>query len=290
VQKFYILLAAAIFLSLYSFLGMLLLPLPGGSKAVKRIKSLKGSEKKQQYILKPLTQAIANFISMSPYKRKLMVEALEEAEIDMSPEEYMAQALVKALVTAAGIPAFILLGIPVASGGCAFLAVAVYFRERGKIEDRIKKFKEEIMRELPRFIRTFSNSLRTTNDKRKIFETYRKVAGKALRRHIDILISEFETLNNVEEALRRFDARINIPQLSSFIDGVIGESRGIDQNTFFAIMEENMKSLAMENIRREIQKRPGKFRAATWAVAACGMLMYVAPVIDTIVQGLDVMK
>ncbi len=88
----------------------------------------------------------------------------------------------------------------------------------------------------------------------------RKIAGDDFKYDLDILITDLKT-GNTEDALQRFDERVNIPQLSTFISGVIGTSKGIDQETFFlSLMEQEMKILARENIKREIAKRPGKIK------------------------------
>ncbi|RCX10415.1 Flp pilus assembly protein TadB [Anaerobacterium chartisolvens] len=279
--------AAVSFAGMYAFLtAVFSIPSRKTKIALKRIKS--SDDKKPglyDMLLSPLVKKAADLIRLQPHKRNKLSVGLKKAGIGMEPEEYIAQAAVKSLLTACAGLLFILLGIPSAAMGCIFLSIAMYFKEKGKVDTVLKKTNEKILKELPRFIRTFSHSLKGTDDIIKIFETYRKVAGKAFQYDLDVLITDLK-IGNHEEALKRFDERLNIPQLSTFVSGIIGTSKGIDQNTFFAFMEENMKTLARENLRRELQKRPGRFKAATWAVAGCGLLMYVAPVISSIADGL----
>ena len=95
---------------------------------------------------------------------------------------------------------------------------------------------------------------------------------------------------NMEEALRRFDDSIYIPQLSTFISGVIGTSKGIDQKTFFFMMEQNMIVLYRENMKREMAKRPGKLKLATISVGVCMFLIYVVPMGLQLKTGLAIFK
>lgn len=287
-----LLLAIAVFIFMYVLLSEALHIPSGRSKRVlDKIKI--GREKKQkklvQSLMDPLVKAISKLVRISEYKRNKYSLGLKKLGESISPEEYVARAITKSVLIAFSSIFFIFIGFPIPSIGCIMLSVMTYFNEIKKIDTYLKKNSEQILKELPRFIRTFSHSLKGTDDIIKIFETYRKVAGKAFQYDLDVLITDLK-IGNHEEALRKFDERLNIPQLSTFISGVIGTSKGIEQNTFFVFMEENMKALARENIRRELQKRPAKFSKVTWAVAGCGLLMYIVPVIGSLIKGLEVLK
>ncbi len=104
-----------------------------------------------------------------------------------------------------------------------------------------------------------------------------------------MLITEMKS-GNIEDALRRFDERVNVSQLSTFISGVIGTSKGIDQRTFFFMMEQNMKVLFRENMKREMAKRPPKMKMAAFSVAICMALMYIVPMALQITSGLAIFK
>ena len=286
------LLAIVTFIFLYDFLTIILnIPSNKSKRALEKIKigSNKNQKKAGQSLLNPVVKRLSKIIKITEYKKNKLSVGLKKIGINISPEEYMAQAIVKSLLIAMCSIIFILIKFPIPSIGCVLLSIMTYFNEVRKIDIELKKTSDQVLKELPRFIRTFSHSLKGTDDIIKIFETYRKVAGKAFQYDLDVLITDLK-IGNHEEALRKFDERLNISQLSTFISGVIGTSKGIDQNTFFVFMEENMKALARENLRRELQKRPGKFNKATWAVAGCGLLMYIIPVASSLIKGLDVLK
>ncbi|WP_313559187.1 hypothetical protein [Ruminiclostridium cellobioparum] len=287
-----IILIATVFIFIYNLLTVVLnIPSTKSKKVLDKIKIGSQKEKKKIYegLMRPIIKCISKLVKISEFKKNKYNIGLKKIGKNVTPEEFVAEALTKSILTALCAVFFILIKFPVPSIGCIFLSVLMYFNEIRKLDLYLKRNSEQILKELPRFIRTFSHSLKGTDDIIKIFETYRKVAGKAFQYDLDVLITDLK-IGNHEEALRKFDDRLNIPQLSTFLSGVIGTSKGIDQNTFFVFMEENMKALARENLRRELQKRPGKFSKATWTVAACGIFMYVVPVASSVINGLQVLK
>lgn len=235
----------------------------------------------------PLTKLISKFIHLESYRNKKLAKDLERAGINLTPEEYYAKAYVTSALTFLSSFLFIPLGLPIITMGVMLLGIILYFKERQTVSEKLKRINGRILEELPRFIRTYSNSLKSSKDILRFMEKYRKVAGKEFKYDLDILITELKT-GNTEEALQRFDDRVNIPQLSTFISGVIGTSKGINQETFFYLMEQDMKILARENIKREIAKRPGKIKKATIAVGVMMFLLYLYPIFIDLKNGLGI--
>lgn len=235
----------------------------------------------------PLTKLTSKFIYLDSYRNKKLSKDLERAGINLTPEEYYAKAYVTSALTFLSSFLFIPLGLPIITMGVMLLGIILYFKERQTVSEKLKRINGRILEELPRFIRTYSNSLKSSKDILRFMEKYRKVAGKEFKYDLDILITELKT-GNTEEALQRFDDRVNIPQLSTFISGVIGTSKGINQETFFYLMEQDMKILARENIKREIAKRPGKIKKATIAVGVMMFLLYLYPIFIDLKNGLGI--
>ena len=235
----------------------------------------------------PLTKAMSKFIHIDIYRSKKLTKDLERAGINLTPEEYHAKAYVTSVLTILSSFFLIPLGLPIITMGVIMLGVILYFKERQAVTDKLKKINGHILEELPRFIRTYNNSLKSSKDILRFMEKYRKIAGCEFKYDLDILITELKT-GNTEEALQRFDDRVNIPQLSTFVSGVIGTSKGIDQATFFYLMEQDMKILARENIKREIAKRPGKIKKATIAVGVMMFILYLYPIFIDLKNGLGI--
>ena len=235
----------------------------------------------------PLTKIISKFIRPENYQKRKLEKDLARAGINLSPAEYYAKAYVTAGLVILSSFIFIPLGLTVITMCVMLLGIMLFFKERQAAREKLKKINGKILDELPRFVRTYNNSLKSSKDILKFMERYRKIAGDDFKYDLDILITDLKT-GNTEEALQRFDERVNIPQLSTFISGVIGTSKGIDQETFFYLMEQDMKILARENIKREIAKRPGKIKKATIAVGVMMFLLYLYPIFIDLKNGLGI--
>lgn len=235
----------------------------------------------------PLTKIISKFIRPENYQKRKLEKDLARAGINLSPAEYYAKAYVTAGLVILLSFIFIPLGLTVITMCVILLGIMLFFKERQAAREKLKKINGKILDELPRFVRTYNNSLKSSKDILKFMERYRKIAGDDFKYDLDILITDLKT-GNTEEALQRFDERVNIPQLSTFISGVIGTSNGIDQETFFYLMEQDMKILARENIKREIAKRPGKIKKATIAVGVMMFLLYLYPIFIDLKNGLGI--
>lgn len=235
----------------------------------------------------PLIKLLSKFMRIEPYESRKLEKDLQRAGINLSPAEYKAKAFVTAGLVVLFSFIFIPLGLTVITMLIMLLGVMLFFKERQAVSEKLKKINGRILDELPRFVRTYNNSLKSSKDILKFMERYQKIAGEDFKYDLDILITDLKT-GNTEEALQRFDERVNIPQLSTFISGVIGTSKGVDQETFFYLMEQDMKILARENIKREIAKRPGKIKKATVAVGVMMFLLYLYPIFMDLKNGLGI--
>lgn len=235
----------------------------------------------------PLMKLVSKLIHLEHYQSRKLAKDLERAGMKLTPAEYQAKAYVTAGLTIAASFLFVPLGMPILTMGVMLLGIMLFFKERQSLNEKLKKINGRILEELPRFVRTYNNSLKSSKDILRFMERYRKIAGDDFQYDLDILITELKT-GNAEEALQRFDDRVNIPQLSTFISGVIGTSKGIDQQTFFYLMEQDMKILARENIKREIAKRPGKIKKATVAVGVMMFVLYLYPIFMDLKNGLGI--
>ena len=180
----------------------------------------------------PLIKLLSKFMRIEPYESRKLEKDLQRAGISLSPAEYKAKAFVTAGLVVLFSLVFIPLGLTVITMLVMLLGVMLFFKERQAVSEKLKKINGRILDELPRFVRTYNNSLKSSKDILKFMERYQKIAGEDFKYDLDILITDLKT-GNTEEALQRFDERVNIPQLSTFISGVIGTSKGVDQETFF---------------------------------------------------------
>lgn len=98
---------------------------------------------------------LSKYIPIDEYKRNRMENTLNASGINMTPEEYMASAIVKSGLIALGVvPSLIIL--PLLAPVIVFLSILVYFKEIGKADYELKEKRDKIERELPRFVATIT--------------------------------------------------------------------------------------------------------------------------------------
>lgn len=286
---YYLLTTLLIAVGIYSLVGnYITFPTTQTDKAMSGFKRKQSiGERFYTSVTYPLTKIISKFIRMEGYQKRKLEKDLQRAGINLTPAEYYAKAYVTAGLVILSSFLFIPLGLPIITMCVMLLGIMLFFKERQSVKEKLNKINGKILDELPRFVRTYNNSLKSSKDILKFMERYRKISGDDFKYDLDILITDLKT-GNTEEALQRFDERVNIPQLSTFISGVIGTSKGINQETFFYLTEQDMKILARENIKREIAKRPGKIKKATVAVGVMMFLLYLYPIFIDLKNGLGI--
>ena len=116
-----------------------------------------------------------------------------------------------------------------------FAAVAVYFRESRRPEERLKAKRNRVEQELPRFVATIEQDLKSSRDVLSILENFKKNTSDTLKTELDILTADMRS-GSYEAALTRFEARLNSPMLSDVVRGLIGVLRGDDSAAYFQLL------------------------------------------------------
>lgn len=228
---------------------------------------------------------VARLIDLPSHRHRILANDLRRAEIDQSPEEYTAIAIVKAVLTGILGLLVLVMGIPIAAVGLIGLAVMVYIKETNRISDRIKKKDEAILGVLPHFVSVITEQLTYDSDLLRIFERYmRDVPDSPLT--VDLLecTASMRANANYITSLLRLDASVGLTRFTPFITALIETIKGYDQTAYFQICASEMEVLEQENIERIIAKRPKKIKRATLAMMAAFMLMLIVPIIMQIVN------
>ena len=236
-----------------------------------------------------LKRSLAKAVFLSDERRKAVNKKLQRAGYKASAELFYADVIARVLTVYLLIPVFVLLGITAAAAGTVLLGVGLYYKWIGEPDERLRRMAGEITDELPRFVSVLSYSMTTDRDLIRTIERYLKIAKPALRNDLELLLLEMKASNNAE-ALKRFDDRVGNSQLSAFISGLIDAGRGVDQKTFFFLMEENMKQLFIENRKRELARRPARVKKAIIAAGLCMFLIYLVPICVQLMEGMAMFR
>ncbi|MDR1439384.1 MAG: hypothetical protein LBJ10_05050 [Clostridiales bacterium] len=236
-----------------------------------------------------LHRAIARMVRLSPGRRDSVARKLKRAGFRCSAEEFYADAVIDAARLVLLAPLLALANIGIGALAALALGASLYCRKLGAPDERLRAMGGEIINELPRFVSVINYSMATDRDLIRTIEKYLKICKPAFRYDLELLLLEMKSRNNAE-ALKNFDERIGVPQLSSFVSGLIDADRGIDQRTFFYMVDENMKQLFIENMKRELGKRPAKIRKAIIAAGLCVFVLYLVPIGVQLVEGFDMFR
>ena len=243
------------------------------------------SQRLEERILTPIAKLISKLVPIGEYKQRRIQSDLDRLERNESPEEYLSLALSRSLLLAGSGFIFIPLGIPWLTLLTAVAGVLAYFRTTQELHTKVAKVNRSIGGELPRLVESLNYSIKDRRDLVTFFEKYRRVAGRAMGRELDKLILDMK-IGNHELALRNFDARLAIPQLSALVSILCGVYQGVDQRTSLLILEQDIRTTERELTRREMEKRPGRIKAASFILTILMILMFMVPLVLLIIKNL----
>ena len=152
---------------------LLQVPTLASTKAVLTVASHSKKPKNWEAIVFELSEKLSRFIRIDDYNRRKMLVVLKSADIKLTPETYMAKAWVKAGLTGCLIIPLLFI-FPLLVPVVVFLAIAIYFRERRLADDIMKQKRDEIEYELPRFVSTIAQDLKSSRDVLTMLRTYQK--------------------------------------------------------------------------------------------------------------------
>ena len=284
---FYPLICGLTSIGLYCLLGAAL-GLPSG-KAMVAIKNLHGKKtitERLQNLLLPFSRLISKLLPMSEYRKKRMEADFSRLDITQTPQEYVSTVIAKALLLALVGLLFIPLGIPLLALLTIVVALLSYFKGIQAIRKKVEALNREIEAELPRMVETLNYSLQDNRDLLSFFEKYRKVSGRSLGIELDRLIAGLKT-GNQESALRSMDTRLGLPSFAALCAILCGVHQGVDQRTSLMVLEQDMRTKEREALRRSMEKRPARIKAASLILTVLMILMFMVPLVLLIINNLQ---
>ncbi len=223
--------------------------------------------------LRDLSHFIAGKIKLGDYRKAQLSADLTTADMDITPEEYIANAITKALfIGIFSVPMFFLFKF-----GALLLvifAVVVYFKESRSIVGRLKVRRQKIEYELPRFVGFVEKTLKHSRDVLYMIESYRDNAGPELRREIEITIADMRS-GNMEAALTRLESRVGSSMMSDLTRGLIGIIRGDDTVVYWASLNMKFSDYQRQLLKNEARAVPRKVRRLSLILLICFMAIYI---------------
>ena len=230
---------------------------------------------------------LADRLPMDPFKRSQLEADLRTAQMDLTPEMFRANAIVKAmLVGIMAIPmAFI---FPLLCPVVLFLAVFLYNMEIKSVSKRIQGKRAKIEYELPRLVFNIEKTLKHNRDVLYMLESYSKTAGPEMKHELDITAADMRS-GNYEAAITRMESRVGSSMMSDVCRGLIGVLRGDDTEMYWASLAIKFSDAQRQQLRLQAQKAPRKVKRLSMCLLVCFMLIYVVVILAQIVNSLGVL-
>lgn len=237
--------------------------------------------------LQGLAQFIAKNIKLNENRRLQLMSDLQTAGMDISPELYIANSIIKAGIYGIFvIPAYFVL--PVIVPVIIALVFAVYFRESKNIQSRIQKRREAIESELPRLVFTIQKSLTHSRDVLGILASFRQNAGPTLKKELDITVADMRS-GNYESALKRLDSRVGSVMLSDVVRGLQAVLLGGDTSGYWTTLLIKLEDHQRNLLRRQAQKVPVKVKRLSMILLFCFISIYLVVIGTEIMSSLGAM-
>ena len=273
---------------MYILLDVFKVPYLKSSKSVKTLSKRQREKTSSVDVwLGGIANSLATIIKINEYKRTELESDLRTARMDITPEQYKANAIVKSLVL--GVFAIPMLFIfPLLSPVILIAALVVYNSENKKAGKKIKEKRQIIEYELPRFVSTVEKSLKHSRDVLYMIEYYAQNAGELLREELNITAADMRS-SNYEAAITRLESRIGSPMMSDVCRGLIGILRGDDMEIYWSNLGLKFADIHRQTLRRRAQKVPKKVKRLSVALLVCFMMMYVVVIMYQIFSSLQLL-
>ena len=238
-------------------------------------------------VIMDLSIKLSKIIPMDRYKKNRLSATLKAAGISMTPECYQAHAILKAIsVGLLVIPCLII--FPLIAIVVLILAILVYFKEYQKAESMMQSKRDEIDTELLRFVSTIGQELKTSRDVLSILESFKKNTTPAFADELGITCADMRS-GGYEVALMRLEARVNSPQLSDVVRGLISVIRGDDGVMYFQMLAHDFKQNELRKLKAQAQKIPGKIRVFSLVMLGCFLMTYLVIISVQVIQSIGIM-
>lgn len=237
--------------------------------------------------LQGLAQFIGRLLKLNEYKRIQLVSDLQTAGMEISPELHIAGAIIKAGICGLlAIPAFFI--FPLITPVVIALAFAMYFKEAKGIQSRIKKRREAIEYELPRFVFFIEKTLFHSRDVLSLLDNYRENAGAVFNYELNITVADMRS-GNYESALTRLESRVGSSMLSDVVRGLISILRGDNTAVYWQALSIKFSDIQRQLLKQQAQKVPGKVKRLSMILLFCFMAVYIVVIITEIMTSLGAM-
>lgn len=224
--------------------------------------------------LKEVAIKLSDKIKLNEYKKAQLEADLRTAGMDMTPELYVSNAIVKAVaIGLLAIPAFLI--VKILGLFIVFVAIVVYFSESKKVTKMIATKRMKIEYELPRLVGSIEKTMKHQKGAVYALEAFKDTTCPELREELEITIADMRS-GNEEVALTRLESRVGSTMMSDVTRGLIGVVRGDDMEVYWGATAMKFADYQREQLKAQANTVPRKVRRLSMALLFCFILIYVA--------------
>ena len=258
------------------------------SKAVESLsKKQKNKKSGLDVWLSELAEWISKKIKMNEFKRSSLEADLKTAQMDITPEMFKANAIVKSLLVGVfAIP--IALIFPLLVPVVLFLSFILYRIETKSVGKRIRDKREKIEYELPRLVANIQKTLTHNRDVLYMLDSYTQYAGPEMKHELDITVADMKS-GHYEDAITRMESRVGSSMMSDVCRGLISIIRGDDNRMYWETLSLKFNDMARQQLRLRAQKVPRKVKRLSMCLLFCFMLIYVVVILEQIMSSIGVL-
>lgn len=236
-------------------------------------------------IIHSLSKIVIKFVRIGDFKRKRLVAQFENLNMKMTPEEYYAEMYSKILLLALFIPIAFMIHIAVGLF-FAVIVVLVFLIEYNKLDEIIRKKKEAIESELPKFVSVIEQTFKNDHDVIKLISTYVENEESPFVNELNITLADMKT-GDFETALTRLSNRVDSVSLSEVVRGLQSALHGDDTVGYFASLNTKLWDIEKVKIRKKALKTPSKVKYLVKVMLCCMFLIYITVFGTVIYEGLS---
>lgn len=224
---------------------------------------------------------LSKHIKLNEFKREELETDLRTAQMDITPEMFRANAIVKSgLFLVVSIPFFFFM--PILGAVIAGASLILYFVNVRSISGRIKVHRRKIENDLPRLVATIEKKLTHERGILSIIESFIPSAGPELARELEITTADIRS-GNEEAAITRLEARVGSPMMSDVCRGFITMIHGDTADVYWQSIGQKFADIQRNRLRAEANKIPGKVRKLSMCMLICFMLIFIVVIAVEIV-------
>ena len=234
-----------------------------------------------------LASFLAKHLPMNEFRREELAADLKTAQMEVTPEMYTANAIVKALLIGVlAVPVYFI--FPILAPVILFLAFVLYRMNIKAVKVRIGSKRSHIEADLPRLVATIDKKIDYQRDILNILTEFSKYARPEMRHELDITIADMHS-GNEEAAITRLESRVGSPMMSDVCRGFFTMIHGDVAKNYWTSLAIKFAEIQRQRLKAEAAKVPRKVRRLSMCLLVCFMLIYVVVIAAQIMSSVGVM-